>query len=69
MQKYPRSGSDTFIARHPERKCSPEPAWCRTLGNRAPTRVGLEQAAFSPANVVPGIRFSPDKMLQGRLFS
>jgi catalase len=28
-----------------------------------------EQAAFSPANVVPGISFSPDKMLQGRLFS
>src|ERR1700761_7792478 len=29
----------------------------------------VEQAAFSPANVVPGISFSPDKMLQGRLFS
>jgi catalase len=29
----------------------------------------VEQAAFSPANVVPGIGFSPDKMLQGRLFS
>lgn len=28
-----------------------------------------EQAAFNPANVVPGIGFSPDKMLQGRLFS
>jgi catalase len=28
-----------------------------------------EQAAFSPANVVPGISFSPDKMLQARLFS
>src|SRR6266850_2400230 len=28
-----------------------------------------EQAAFSPANIVPGIGFSPDKMLQGRLFS
>src|ERR1700685_3879277 len=28
-----------------------------------------EQAAFSPANIVPGIRFSPDKMLQARLFS
>jgi catalase len=28
-----------------------------------------EQAAFSPANVVPGIGFSPDKMLQARLFS
>lgn len=29
----------------------------------------IEQAAFNPANVVPGIGFSPDKMLQGRLFS
>ncbi|MCW9059382.1 MAG: catalase [Gammaproteobacteria bacterium] len=29
----------------------------------------VEQAAFNPTNVVPGIGFSPDKMLQGRLFS
>jgi catalase len=29
----------------------------------------VEQAAFSPANLVPGIAASPDKMLQGRLFS
>ncbi|MDB5789275.1 catalase [Caballeronia mineralivorans] len=29
----------------------------------------VEQAAFSPATIVPGISFSPDKMLQGRLFS
>ena len=29
----------------------------------------VEQAAFSPSNKVPGISFSPDKMLQGRLFS
>ena len=29
----------------------------------------VEQAAYTPANVVPGISFSPDKMLQGRLFS
>ena len=29
----------------------------------------VEQAAFTPANVVPGIGFSPDKMLQARLFS
>lgn len=29
----------------------------------------VEQAAFSPANIVPGIGFSPDRMLQGRLFS
>lgn len=28
----------------------------------------VEQAAFSPAHVVPGIGFSPDKLLQGRLF-
>ena len=30
--------------------------------------VEVEQAAFSPAHVVPGIGFSPDKFLQGRLF-
>lgn len=29
----------------------------------------VEQSAFNPAAVVPGISFSPDKMLQGRLFS
>jgi catalase len=29
----------------------------------------VEQSAFNPASVVPGIGFSPDKMLQGRLFS
>ena len=29
----------------------------------------VEQVAFNPAHVVPGISFSPDKMLQGRLFS
>ncbi len=29
----------------------------------------VEQAAFSPANVVPGISYSPDKMLQARLLS
>jgi len=29
----------------------------------------VEQSAFSPANVVPGVSFSPDRMLQGRIFS
>ncbi len=29
----------------------------------------VEEAAFSPANLVPGIEASPDKLLQGRLFS
>ncbi len=29
----------------------------------------IEQAAFSPSNVVPGISWSPDKMLQARIFS
>lgn len=29
----------------------------------------VEQSAFSPAHIVPGIGLSPDKMLQGRLFS
>ncbi len=29
----------------------------------------IEQVAFSPSNVVPGISWSPDKMLQARIFS
>ncbi|NHZ33577.1 catalase [Massilia rubra] len=29
----------------------------------------VEQVAFSPANAVPGMGYSPDKMLQGRLFA
>ena len=29
----------------------------------------IEQASFSPSNVVPGISWSPDKMLQARVFS
>jgi catalase len=39
--------------------------------NRNPANVfaEVEQAAFSPANIVPGIGYSPDKMLQARLFS
>jgi catalase len=28
----------------------------------------VEQAAFSPGNIVPGLGYSPDKMLQARLF-
>ena len=39
--------------------------------NRNPANyfADVEQSAFNPANVVPGIGFSPDKMLQGRLFT
>ncbi len=39
--------------------------------NRNPANyfADVEQAAFNPANIVPGIGLSPDKMLQGRLFS
>lgn len=29
----------------------------------------VEQASFSPSNIVPGIGFSPDKMLQARIFA
>lgn len=29
----------------------------------------IEQAAFCPANIVPGVELSSDKMLQGRVFS
>ena len=39
--------------------------------NRNPANyfADVEQAAFSPANVVPGISFSPCKMLQARIFA
>jgi len=29
----------------------------------------VEQSSFSPSNIVPGISWSPDKMLQARIFS
>ena len=39
--------------------------------NRNPENyfMDVEQAAFAPTNIVPGLDFSPDKVLQGRLFS
>lgn len=39
--------------------------------NRNPDNyfMDVEQAAFAPTNIIPGLDFSPDKMLQGRLFS
>ena len=43
----------------------------RMVLDRNPTNYfnDVEQAAFSPGNLVPGIAPSPDKMLQGRLFA
>uniref|UniRef100_A0A183BPA6 Catalase n=1 Tax=Globodera pallida TaxID=36090 RepID=A0A183BPA6_GLOPA len=43
----------------------------RIVLNRNPQNyfAEVEQSAFAPARIVPGIEFSPDKMLQGRLFS
>jgi len=43
----------------------------RLVLNRNPENyfAEVEQAAFSPGNLVPGIAASPDKMLQARLFS
>ncbi|CAI4228555.1 unnamed protein product [Auanema sp. JU1783] len=43
----------------------------RVVLNRNPQNyfAEVEQSAFCPAHVVPGIEFSPDKMLQGRIFS
>lgn len=43
----------------------------RMVLNRNPENyfAEVEQSAFSPGNFVPGIAASPDKMLQGRLFS
>ena len=36
--------------------------------NPANYHAEVEQAALSPANIVPGLGYSPDRMLQGRLF-
>jgi catalase len=43
----------------------------RIVLNRNPKNyfAEVEQLAFSPAHLVPGIEASPDKMLQGRLYS
>jgi catalase len=38
-------------------------------GNPANFFAEVEQSSFSPANLVPGIGLSPDKMLMGRIFS
>ena len=37
--------------------------------NPANYHAEVEQAALSPANIVPGLGYSPDRMLQGRLFA
>ncbi|SKA34399.1 catalase [Marinactinospora thermotolerans DSM 45154] len=49
----------------------PEITIGRFVLNRNPENyfAQIEQAAFSPSSLVPGIAMSPDKMLQGRLFS
>ncbi|KAG5177531.1 catalase [Tribonema minus] len=43
----------------------------RLVLNRNPSNyfAEVEQIAFAPANMIPGVEPSPDKMLQGRLFS
>jgi catalase len=43
----------------------------RLVLDRNPTNhfAEVEQAAFAPSNLVPGIGLSPDKMLMGRIFS
>nr|QOD42443.1 catalase 2 [Brachionus plicatilis] len=43
----------------------------RLVLNRNPTNyfAEVEQIAFAPSHLIPGIEPSPDKMLQGRLFS
>lgn len=43
----------------------------RMVLNRNPTNyfAEVEQIAFAPAHMIPGVEASPDKMLQGRLFS
>jgi catalase len=43
----------------------------RMVLNRNPENyhTDIEQAAFEPSNLVPGVWVSPDKMLQGRMFA
>ena len=43
----------------------------RMVLNRNPTNyfAEVEQIAFAPSHLIPGVEASPDKMLQGRLFS
>lgn len=43
----------------------------RLVLNRNPQNyfAEVEQAAFEPSTIVPGVEFSPDKMLQGRIFA
>ncbi|MDR2673002.1 MAG: catalase [Coriobacteriales bacterium] len=68
-QKHPESPFDiTKVWKHGDYPLMP----VGTLElNRNPENyfVDVEQAAFNPANVVPGISYSPDKLLQGRLFA
>ena len=54
----------------PEDRFPLQPIGMMTL-NRNPENffAQVEQAAFCPGNVVPGVGFSADKMLQGRSFS
>jgi catalase len=58
----------TKVWRHADAPLHP---FGRMVLNRNPGNyfADVEQAAFSPGNFVPGIGPSPDKMLQGRLFS
>lgn len=43
----------------------------RMVLNRNPSNyfAEVEQIAFAPSHLIPGVEASPDKMLQGRLFS
>ena len=43
----------------------------RMVLNRNPANyfAEVEQIAFAPSHLIPGVEASPDKMLQGRLFS
>ncbi len=78
---YLQTMTEGEAARHPVNPFDLTKVWphgdfpLREVGvlelNRNPTNffAEVEQAAFSPAQIVPGIGFSPDRMLQARLFS
>ena len=69
VKEYPFDSFDiTKVWRHADAPLNPIG---RMVLNRNPVNyfAEVEQSAFSPGTLVPGIAPSPDKMLQGRLFS
>jgi catalase len=81
VQLFPVDEEDAFIHKHEFDPLDPTKVWSeddyplqlvgRMTLNRNPKNffAEVEQSAFSPSALVPGIEPSEDKLLQGRLFS